>query len=439
MSKGLQKVKLSFEDSSLTHYGGMLLFQQFCQKLGLRRLLQRHVQWQRRSNHYHPTELILTIIYIMVAGMKRISETRILPYNGYFQDLLGLNNFPDASTLRKFLKGLSIQEIKGLMRIHDMLRQKMFNLSGAPSSLILDLDSTVLPLYGWQIEEANIGYNPKKWGRPSYHPLICFEGHTRDTWHGVLRPGDTYAATDVKEFWESCCQKIPKYQYRIRLRADGGFYDHKFIEPLDEQGIGYAIAADMTKPVKELIQTLRYRTFNKTGVWQAAKFTYQPSHWKKPHQFYVIRRPKPDNKNQQEQRTLWQFKDYFYHTLVSNLPLSAPAVWYFYKKRCRAELDIRELKESFPLSKIPTNSFSANQAYFHLILLAYDLISWFKRLCLPPPWSSATLQTIRMDLFFLAARLVNSAGQNQLKLPSRYPHQKLFMQTLRKINQLKIP
>ena len=197
--------------------------------------------------------------------------------------------------------------------------------------------------------------------------------------------------------------------------------------------------ADMPNPVKELIQTLRYRTFNKTGGWQAAKFTYQPSHWKKPHQFYVIRRPKPDNKNQQEQRTLWQFKDYFYHTLVSNLPLSAPAVWYFYKKRCRAELDIRELKESFPLSKIPTNSFSANQAYFHLILLAYDLISWFKRLCLPPPWSSATLQTIRMDLFFLAARLVNSAGQNQLKLPSRYPHQKLFMQTLRKINQLKIP
>lgn len=438
MGKGLQKVSLSFEDPSLTHYGGMLLFQRFCRKLDLKGLLQRQMRWQRRGNHYHPAEVIMTMIYIMVAGMKRISDTRILPYNGYFQDLLGLSNFPDVSTLRKFLKGLSIQEIEGLIRIHDMLRQKMFSLPGSPSSLILDLDSTVLPLYGWQIEEANVGYNPKKPGRPSYHPLICFEGHTRDTWHGILRPGNTHAATDVLQFWKTCSQKIPKYQYRVRLRTDSGFYDHKFIEPLDDQGIGYAIVADMTQPIKERVQHLRYRTFNQAG-WQAAKFTYQPTNWKKLHQFYVIRRPKPEDENQHMQRTLWQFKDYYYHTLVSNLPLSAPAVWYFYKKRCRGELDIRELKESFPLSKIPTNDFSANRAYFYLILLAYDLVSWFKRLCLPPPWSSATLQTIRMDLFFLAARLVNSGGKNQLKLPRRYPHQKLFLQTLRKINQLKIP
>ena len=439
MGKGLQKVNLSFEDPSLTHYGGMLLFQQFCRKLDLKRMLQRQMRWQRRSNHYHPAEVILTMIYIMVAGMKRISETRILPYNGYFQDLLGLSTFPEASTLRKFLKGLSMQEIEGLRRIHDMLRQKMFSLPRAPSSLVLDLDSTVLPLYGWQIEEAKVGYNPKKWGRPSYHPLLCFHGSTRDCWHGILRPGNTHASSGVMEFWEQCRQKIPRYLYRIRLRADSGFYDRKFIEPLDEQGIGYAIVADMTQPVKERIQTLRYRTFHKTGGWQAARFTYQPSKWNKPHQFYVIRRPKPEDENQQMQRTLWQYKDYYYHTLVSNLPLSAPAMWRFYTKRCRGELDIRELKESFPLSKIPTNSFSANQAYFHLILLAYDLISWFKRLCLPPPWSSASLHTIRMDLFFLAARLVYSGGKNQLKLPSRYPHQKLFLQTLRKINQLKIP
>lgn len=438
MGKGLQKVHLSFEDQSLTHYGGMLLFQQFCRKLDLNGLLQRNIRWQRRSNHYHPSELIMTMIYIMVAGMKRISDTRILPYNGYFQELLGLNTFPDSSTLRKFLKGLTTQEVESLTRIHDMLRQKIFKLPQAPSSLILDLDSTVLPLYGWQIEEAKVGYNPKKQGRPSYHPLICFEGHTRDTWHGMLRPGDTHSSTDVLPFWKACCRKIPKYLYRIRLRADSGFYSHEFIELLDEQKIGYVIVADMTRPIKEQVQRLRYRTFNKNGDWQAAKLTYQPSHWKKPHQFYVIRRPKPQDESETMQRTLWVFKDYYYHTLVSNLSLSAPAVWYFYKKRCRAELDIRELKESFPLGKIPSNSFLANQAYFHLILLAYDSAGWFKRLCLPEPWNSATLQTIRTDLLFLAARLVNSGGKNQLKLPSRYPHQRLFLQALKKINHFKI-
>ncbi len=110
----------------------------------------------------------------------------------------------------------------------------------------------------------------------------------------------------------------------------------------------------------------------------------------------------------------------------------------FYKPRARCELDIRELKESFPLGDIPTNSFLANQVHFHLILLAYDLVNWFKRLCLPQQWNSATLHTLRRDLFALPARLVHSGGRNQLKFPQRYPHQKLFYQTFERINNLKI-
>lgn len=44
-----------------------------------------------------------------------------------------------------------------------------------PIRVIFDLDSTVLVLYGKQAM-ARIGYNPKKWGLPSYHPLLCFNG-----------------------------------------------------------------------------------------------------------------------------------------------------------------------------------------------------------------------------------------------------------------------
>lgn len=416
----------------------MVLFQQFCQKLDLKRLLQTYIPWDRKTNIYHPAELIMTIIYTMVAGMKRFSETRILPYNGYVQALLGLKRFPDSSTLRKFLKGSTPLELQGIIRLHNLLRRKIFSLpSESPTSLIFDLDSTVLPLYGWKIEKAKVGYNPKKRGRPSYHPLLCFEGHTRDTWHGVLRPGNTHAATDIQSFWQACLQKIPKYLYRIRVRADSGFYDHKFIEVLDDMGVGYAIVADMTKPIKGKVQHLKYRTFRRDGGWQAAKFIYQPWGWKRPHPFYVIRRPKQEQ--EQPQPTLWEFKNYYYHTLVSDLPLKPPAVWHFYKKRCRGELDIRELKFSFPLGQIPSSDFMANQTHFHLILLSYDLVNWFKRLCLPGRWSKATLQTIRTDLLVLPARLVNTGGKNQLKLPRDYPHQKLLYRTIRKIEHLRIP
>jgi hypothetical protein len=315
MLRGIRKVRISVEDSSLTHYGGLVLFQQFCRKLDLKRYLQNYIRWERRSSQYHPAQLILTIIYTMVAGMKRISDTRILHYNGYFQALLGLKDFPDTSTLRNFLKTLTSQEVEGLRRLHDLLRNTVQRTIGVPSSLIFDLDSTVLPVFGWKIEGAKVGYNPQKPGRPSYHPLICFESHSRSIWHGILRSGDTHPATGAAALWSAVKKKIPKYFYRIRIRADSGFYDHKFIEPLDGESIKYAVVAKMTAPVQEKAQNLRYRTFKKGG-WQVAEFTYQPWNWQKPHRFVVVRRPKPESPGEEAQLGLWKFKDYFYHLFV---------------------------------------------------------------------------------------------------------------------------
>lgn len=436
MAKGIRNIRLSFGETGLTHFAGMLLFQRFCRKLELRRLLQRYIPWQRQSRLYQPAEMILALVYSMVARIRRIYDTEILHYNGCFGSLLGLKDFPKPSTLREFLKSLTPKELEGIIRVHDLLRRKMFVLPNPRTSLIFDLDSTVLPVFGWKIEEARVGYNPQKPGRPSYHPLICFEGHSRDTWCGILRSGDTHPASGAQALWATCRRKIPKYLYRIRIRADSGFFDHKFIEPLDEEGIGYAVVAKMTEPIQEKVQILRYHTFRKNG-WQVARFTYQPHNWKRPHRFIVVRRPKPKCKEKENQLTLWEFKDYFYHTFVTNLPLDPENVWHFYKPRARCELDIRELKESFPLGSIPTNGFLANQVHFHLILLAYDLVNWFKRLCLPQQWKSVTMKTLHRDLFALPGRLVFSGGKNYLKLPQRYTHQKLLLQVLKKIEESK--
>ena len=437
MGKGIQKIKISVVDPSLTHYGGMLLFQQFCRKLNLKILLQRNIRWQRRKNIYHPAELILTILYTMVAGMRRVSATRILNYNGYFQRLLGFKNFPGASTLREFLVGLTTSEVEGIIRVHDLLSSHLNPWLGIQSSLWLDLDSTVLSVFGWQIEGAKVGYHPRHPGRPSYHPLLCFEGHTRSIWHGVFREGNTSALSGIENFWQECTEKFPAYLYRIRLRTDSGFYSRKFVDILDEQKADYIIVAKMTSPMQAKVQTLTYKNFN--PLWQAGEFMYQPQGWQTPHRFVVIRRPRRSNDPEDSQIQLWEHKNYFYHVLVTNLPLQPPFVWYFYKKRARCELDIRELKESFPLGKIPSRNFLANQAHFHLILLAYDLVNWFKHLSLPPLWHTATLQTIRTDLLVVPARLVHSGRQrNSLKLPLGYIHYKNFCQAIKNIERLKI-
>ena len=111
--------------------------------------------------------------------MGRIYDTRIIQYNGCFQELLGLKRIPEAFDLERILEENNLAESQGIIRVHDLLRRKIWNLPHSSSSLIFDLDSTVLPVFGWRIEGAKVGYNPAKPGRPSYHPLICFEGHTR--------------------------------------------------------------------------------------------------------------------------------------------------------------------------------------------------------------------------------------------------------------------
>ncbi|MGQ9775828.1 MAG: hypothetical protein ACUVQ9_01310 [Thermodesulfobacteriota bacterium] len=43
--------------------------------------------------------------------------------------------------------------------------------------------------------------------------------------------------------------------------------------------------------------------------------------------------------------------------------------WRFYNGRAAVELIIKELKGDYPLAKIPTKHFAANEAYSHTLLL----------------------------------------------------------------------
>lgn len=436
MPKGLRKLAVSFDEPNLTHFGGMLLIHRFCKQLRLKWLLQKHVPFQHeRVNRYHPADLLLAILYAMIAGIPRLHKTRLLQYNGCSQHLLGLQGFPDPTRLRRWLLALSPEELDGISAVHDWLRLQFFYAPRPRTSVTFDLDSTVLTLYGWQIEGARIGYNPKKPRRPSYHPLLAFEGHTQDCWYGWLRPGDTHPASGAVEFLRRCLARVPERIYRLRVRGDAGFFDHAVTEFLDGRKIGYAIVARLTPPIQRRLPGLRFHRFRER--WEAAEFRYHPQGWPAVARFVVVRRPLPDDPRERAQLTLWTFKRHAYHVLVTNLRLRPESVWRFYTKRAHAELNIRELKEAYPLAKIPTQSWQANEAYFHLILLAYNLVNWFRRLCLPREWQRTTLGTLRTRLFVLPARLVRASHKNVLRLPVGYHYQHQFQQILARIDRLR--
>lgn len=437
MPKGLRTLHFSFNDTHLTHFGGLVLLQRFCNKLKLRWLIQNYIKVPQRNADYPPVNLILALLYAIMAGLRRINKTEILQYNGVFLALLGLSRFPDQSTLRRFLKRLPPKAIRQLVALHDQLRTKLFAVPRPRSTLIFDLDSVVLTVYG-KAQGARVGYNPKKPGRRSYHPLLCFEAHLQEFWHGSLRPGNAASATGAVPFLRLCLAKTPKgiARSRIRIRADSGFFGKRVIEFLEAVGCQYTIVAKEYSTIKSRARNCRFRKLG--HGWEVAEFRYQAHRWKKRRRFVVVRRPIPEDPVEARQLTLFKDRKYAYHVLVTNLKAHPWRVWRFYAKRATIEKNIRELLYDYPLGKIPTEDWVANVAFFQMLLLAYNLVHWFKRLCLPKEYLYATLDTIRTDFLVLPAKLTRQGSQNVLALPHDYHYRKHFETALRKIEKLRV-
>ncbi len=439
MPKGIQKIGFSFDGRGLSHFGGMWLIQTFCKKIGLKKHLQERIRFSQRNHDYHSSEVILALLYSVIMGLKRINKTEILQYNGAFLLMLGLSKFPEQSTLRRFLARLGPQDVKQLVRLHDSLRAQLFSLPHKRHSLIFDIDSIVLVLYGHQ-QNARIGYNPKKRGRRSYHPIFCFEAHNQEFWHGSLRPGDASASTGIIGFIKICLAKVPYgiAMSRVRFRMDAGFYGRRVPDFIDEKGCGYVIVAKLYSTVKARARACRFKTL--ANGWQTGEFQ-APIRlgFKKLYRFVVIRRLIPIDPIEAKQLTLFDDKKYVYQIFVTNLRISPWRVFLFYNPRATIEKNNRELLYDYPLAKVPSASWVSNVAFFQLILFAFNIVHWFKRTCLPQEYWTDTIDAIRTDFLNLPAQIVRSHKNNIIKLPPDYPHQKEFLLAFKRASKIKLP
>lgn len=219
------------------------------------------------------------------------------------------------------------------------------------------------------------------------------------------------------------------------MRPDGAFFDHKFIEFIEEKRAFDAVVARLTRPLKNWLAGLRYRRVS-AGVW-VGEFQYCPQGWPGARRFVVIRRPVPEEPS--AQLHLFQMGGYSYQVFVTNLSLTPLNLWRSYNQRARAELIIRELKEAYALGKIPTKDFQANEAFFQIVLWACNLLNWFRRLCAPAHLQRATLQRLRQRLFLVPSHLVSPGDVPTLRIAPSYPYVADFLETLRRIGRLRPP
>jgi hypothetical protein len=434
MAKGLRNIQFSFGESNLTHFGGLFLIHSFCKKLRLKPYLQMHVRLRQRNQEYQTAEFIMLLLYAAILGLGRIENIQSLQINGVFKKIMGIKKIPDPTAMRRFLYRLTPSAIRQIVRVHNLIQKKIFLTLHTKTSVTFDIDGTVLTVYGRQ-QRAKVGYNPKKRGRRSYCLMLCFESN-REFWYGSLRPGNISQVRVSPGIIKKCLAKLPYPIYRVRIRGDSAFYSHTLIEDsLEKERIGYVIETPVKGQMWDYVERVRYSRYK--GDWEAAEFHYQPQRCKRPHRFVVQRRPLPEDPEERLQLKLFERKDYGYRVCITNLKLKPGKIWDFYSQRSQgAEQNIKELKMNYPLAKIPTKNYVANVAYFQILLFAFNIINWFKWLCLPEEYHYVTLKTVREQLLSIPARLTKTGNRNALRFPAGYQYQNLFNSAIENIQQL---
>ena len=117
-------------------------------------------------------DVLGTVLLSVLAGHWRYAHITALRGDGVNAPLLGMKKVVSEDAVRRALG--KIEEAAGIAWLREQLEYCTRPLLSEP--WILDVDTTVKPLYGHQ-EAAVVGYNPSKRGRPShvYHSYLMAE------------------------------------------------------------------------------------------------------------------------------------------------------------------------------------------------------------------------------------------------------------------------
>src|SRR4051794_34017149 len=253
-----ERVNLRETQRAVTPFGGVVVFIEYLNRIGLSGEFRRHmpVRYQSR-NQIDPSTTLVCFLVSVLAGARRFAHAAWLRGDKALHAVLGLERFPTDDTIRNLFRRFTMDHVQ---RLFEPL--KCWELERLPprhEGYSLDLDSTVFERYGEQ-EGSLKGHNPRKHGRPSHHPLLAVLAEAHFVLHGWLRSGNCGTSRGVVEFLEEALALWQQRQ-KIRLvRADSGFFDDKLLSFLEQRCLPYILVTRLTQWVKREAQRIEQWT-----------------------------------------------------------------------------------------------------------------------------------------------------------------------------------
>ena len=426
---GLDGVEVRFDDERVVSDAGIALAATLAARLGIEGLVDRFVRLRpERPGAASAGRKVMTLIYAMALGADCIDDCDLLR-SGRAQRLLG-GWVAAPSTLGTFLRAFTFGHVRQLDRVLAETLTRAWKAGAGPGAerLVVDVDSFVGEVHGYQKQGAAFGYTRKR----GYHPLLASRAETGEVLHLRLRKGSANTQRGILRFTDELIARVNRAGASgvKLLRADSGFWNVKVFARLERAGWSYSIGVRMTAPVRELVAQIGEQAWTTiadypdTGEAQIAETTLSGRR-------LIVRRVRTLGV-QAELFPTWQ-----HFPFATNRSEQLALVEAEHRQHAVVELVIRDLKDQ-ALAHFPSGQFGANAAWTVIAALAHNLLRWTELLGLPGRTIRAA-RTLRRRLLTLPGRLTTHAGRWTLHLPARWPWQRDFSEALARIRALPAP
>lgn len=363
-------------------------------------------------------------MYQQLAGYFTDDDSDELTCDPIFTNLLDKEYLASQPTMSRFFNRMDDITLMQFDWILYLLRKKIYSIR-KPEMVLFDIDSTLFDTFGKQ-EGEGFNYHYSNHG---YHPLLCYDGLTGDLLKAMLRPGTIYTSTDCCSFLKPLLMEyLEDYpDVALYLRGDSGFADPDLFELLETSGTSYAIRLKVNATLTALSESLEKELHEMTSENKVdyavvyGEFRYAASSWEQTRRV-VVKVEKPAGQL------------VFMHTfIVTNMDLSPLEIIRFYCNRGKMENFIKESKSGFDMDTMSSRSMVVNSNRMQISVLVYNIFNWFRRLVLPQSMRKFQIDTVRLKLLKIAAKMVYSARYKTFKLCSSCPYKEEFMETLNNI------
>lgn len=329
--------------------------------------------------------------------------------------LFGWERIPDPTTFGRWLRRAGAVLVPWIDRLLRRLVEKRWERRGIPRRLTVALDSTVVVRYGTQQAGAEVGYNPKKPGRPSHHPLLAFAVETGDLIGLLWRPGSAWSGAQTEEWVPELIAWLRELGVEeITVRLDKGFWKKQIVHTLQQLGVWFLMKAPNQNYVRRALGTWRLSE-RAEGVFRNAAGVYSNSGrlWGARLLSLEGRRPL---EHAEDTLALDTYEVTDTAHVLTNLPgIHALTAWRRYNAACVIEHRIEELKQ-LSVGQTAIDDLDGNRLLWALGGLAYQLFHEM-RSRLRGAWAVAQPKRLRSWLFRMPGRWTTHGDQWRLHLP----------------------